>query len=574
MGKKFITAALPYVNNQPHLGNIVGSVLGADVYTRYCKKCGDDAVYVCGTDEYGTATEMEAMKQGIHPREIVEKNRKLHKQVYDWLNLKFDSFGNTDCEAHIALTQEFFRKCYDNGYFEHREITQFYCEKCDQFLADRYVEGVCKLCGYSGARGDQCDKCGKCLKPEDLVEPKCALCSSTPAMKKTKHLFLRLDALQEKIKMYFANTKNDWSANARDIYEEWMKKGIHARCMTRLLKYKWGVQVPLEGYEDKVFYVWFDAPIGYFTFLSQIKPAWLDWVSDAKFIQFMGKDNVPFHSIIFPGMIIAALDKTVVEERIGSRNIENLSKSVENLNINVDCRGAYPIVDVINSTEYLQFSGEKFSKSRNVGIFGMDLVTKDLGCADIWRYYLIKRRPEIKDSDFNTEDFISQVTGDLISNLGNFCNRILKYINKNLEGVPAIDALDSDDKKLISDVNRLYDEYKKLIEGISLRDALGKVFEISSCGNRYLQELQRNKAKMKHGYSLCCSLIVFLAYLVDPFMPTASSKMFLLCNASNGNFPAQFDVVKDIKVSEDITVLFTHFTEVQLSNIRGYSNKK
>lgn len=220
MVKKFIAAALPYVNNRPLVGNFVGSVLGSDVYNRCCKKSGDDTIFIRGTDEYGTATEMEAMKQNLHPSEIVEKNRILHKKVYDWINCDFDFFRQTSCTEHQKLAQKFFKICYENGYFETKDLEQFYCETCSQFLADRYAEGVCNLCGYDGARGDQCDKCGRCLRTNDLSEPKCALCSSTPLIKSSGHLFLRLDSLQEKIKNEMDKRKHNWTENASNIYKE------------------------------------------------------------------------------------------------------------------------------------------------------------------------------------------------------------------------------------------------------------------------------------------------------------------------------------------------------------------
>lgn len=541
--KKFITAALPYVNNQPHLGNVVGSVLGGDIYSRYCKAMGDDAIFVCGTDEYGTATEMEAIKQGVHPRDIVQKNRLIHKRVYDWFNIEFDVFGQTDCDEHIKNTQEFFTKCNENGFFEPQEAVQLFCPKCEQFLADRYVEGTCPHCEYNGCRADQCDKCGRCLKEGELKSPKCTLCGSATELATSSHLFLRLDLVQEKIKAHFAGSFENWSENAKNIYLEWMKKDLYPRCMTRLLKHRWGVPVPLAGYEDLVFYVWFDAPIGYFTFLSQYRQDWQEWATDAKFIQFMGKDNVPFHSVVFPGMILAA---------------------------NGSSSGSYPIVDIINATEYLQFDGNKFSKSRGVGIFGTDLLVKDLGSADLWRFYLTRHRPETKDADFNIEEFIQQVNGDLISNLGNLCNRVLKYIEKKLSRAVKVEELDQRDNLLIAEVNELYSEYTGLMDQIQLREALGKALEISSRGNKYLQELQNDRRRMDHGFSVGYSLITFIGHLIRPFMPTASSKILSLCNVREGVSNQKFEVVREAAIAEEITVVFEPFSETQLSNLRSY----
>jgi len=548
MPKKLITSALPYVNNQPHLGNIIGSVLSGDVYSRYCKKIGDDAVFICGTDEYGTATEMEAMRQGIHPSEIVLKNRKLHEEVYRWMNIEFDHFGHSSCKEHSEFVQSVFLNCYKNGFFEDKIVEQYFCEKCAQFLADRYVEGTCKHCGYHDARGDQCDACKRCLHTADLENPRCSICSDTPILKPYRHLFLRLDELQPHIKRAIDPKLDAWTANACNVYNEWIKKDIHSRCMTRNLKYKWGVPVPLAGYEDVVFYVWFDAPIGYYTFLSQIKKDWREWLADAKVVQFMGKDNVPFHSIIFPGILLAYNDKTTDGFK-------------------------FPIVDAICCTEYLTFCKEKFSKSRKVGIFGMDLVTKDLGCSDFWRFYLIKRRPETKDADFSIDDFILQTRGELIANFGNFCNRTLMYIKKRMGCVFSVHELDSEDEKLVSDVNGLLKEYNELMEKGCLKDGLSKAFEISSCGNKYLQSLQTNKEKMASGYSLCCSLLRLLSHIMEPFVPEASQKLKKMLFSEDAMSIQELAVVSAGKISEDVDVLFKPFTDEQILALQAYNRQ-
>lgn len=551
MKKKFITSALPYVNNQPHLGNIIGSVLSADVYSRFSRNSGDDVVFVCGTDEFGTATEMEAMNKKVHPRDIVQKNRKLHEEVYKWFNIDFDVFGHTDSPEHIERTQEFFWQCYNNGFFEKTASSQFFCENCEQFLADRYVEGECSICKFDNARGDQCDGCGRCLKVEELKKPICVICKKTPIMKTTDHLFLRLDLLQEKIKSTFEKEKDSWSSNAIAIYNEWIQKTLHPRCMTRLLKYKWGVPVPLNGFEDKVFYVWFDAPIGYFTFLANKKTNWREWVKDAEFIQFMGKDNVFFHSIIFPGMILA-------------------TKGLMNCLPNENIKNSYPIVNIINSTEYLNFNGKKFSKSRNIGIFGMDLVKNDMGCSDFWRFYLILRRPESYDSDFNINDFKSHVNGDLISNFGNFCNRVMQFILKKLNGKIEVGELDVVDKKFIDEINSLFKSYKNSMNKIALRDGLQKVLEISSKGNKYLQDLQNNKCKKNHGYSLCYSLILFLGKLIEPFTPEAANKIFDHFGIKEAIILDDFTIIQSAEFKNCMDTLFSKFTPEQLSKYEYY----
>ena len=538
--KIFITSALPYVNNQPHLGNIVGSVLGADVYSRYCKKKGVETVFICGTDEYGTATEMEALKKGVHPREIVETNRKLHMEVYNWMGIEFDSFGRTACPEHTTIVQDIFKKCYENGYFEKKELNQFYCESCAQFLADRYVEGECALCGFPDARGDQCDGCGKCLKVEELKNPKCSICRNTPVFKLSNHLYLRLDLLQNLIKSTMDTKIELWTENAKNIYREWLDKDLIARCMTRSLKYNWGVPVPLDDFSDKVFYVWFDAVIGYLSILSQARPDWEQFFNEAQLVQFMGKDNVFFHAFIFPGILLAA-------------NNNNHT------------------VDIINSTEYLTFNGNKFSKSRKIGIFGMDLVEKDLGPSYLWRYYLLRKRPENKDSDFNVEEFILLVNSDLRSNLGNFCQRVFKFIEKKCDGKIKIDSLDSDDEKFVSDMNTLYSQYKDLMDQIKIRDSVNKALEISSRANKYVQELQDKKEKLLLGFQVSYSAILLLAHVFEPFIPEISKKIFKMCGTESSSlFPTNFEIVKEAEISKDISILFEPLTDIQLENLRSY----
>ncbi|KAI5171253.1 methionyl-tRNA synthetase [Pancytospora epiphaga] len=583
MGKKFITSALPYVNNQPHLGNIVGCVLGGDIYARYCRKRGDEVVYICGTDEYGTATEMEAMKQGVTPMEIVTKNRALHVKIYEWLNLKFDKFGNTTCEEHTKKTQEIFMKCYENGYFQKKSISQRYCIKCEQFLADRYVSGTCAHCGYNGAHGDQCDMCSKYLRKEDLKSPMCSLCGSEPEERPTEHLYLRLDLLKDKIAACLKSRSEQWSKGARDMYNSWIKEELIPRCMTRALKHKWGVPVPLKGFEDKVFYVWFDAPIGYLTFLEQARPDWQEWIADADFVQFMGKDNVPFHSIIFPAMILASLSPASLEKVLAENSqVENFCAKVGDMHVEegikrtgpIDVRHhmEYPIVDVINSTGYLLFNGQKFSKSKNIGIFGLDLVTKNIGSPDLWRYYLTRRRPETGDSNFASEDFIVHVKGDLIGNIGNLFNRVLKYIELRLGGQVHVEELNELDRLFVKEVGELLNEYHLLMDKILLRAALEKITELAQKGNQYLQKHQNDKGRLSHAFSMAYSLLVLLAHVTEPFMPDSAEMMYSFCKVPTSNrvLPNEFAVISDAEISSKIGIIFEPLTEEQLGVLRAY----
>lgn len=291
-----VTSALPYVNNVPHLGNIIGSTLSADVYARYSRSRNRNTLYICGTDEYGTATETKALEDGVSPQQLCDKYHALHAQVYKWFQIGFDHFGRTTTPAQTEICQDVFLKLLKNGYMEKRTMTQLFCERCERFLADRYVEGICPRCGYEDARGDQCDKCGQLLDAIELLEPRCKVCSTRPVPRESPHIFIRMDNLQPRVEEWARKqaVTGGWSSNGRTITESWFKEGLRPFSLTRDLK--WGVKVPkVEGTEDvadKVFYVWFDAPIGYPSITANYTPDWQQWwknPDNVKLYQFMGK---------------------------------------------------------------------------------------------------------------------------------------------------------------------------------------------------------------------------------------------------------------------------------------------
>ncbi|KAJ9697280.1 hypothetical protein PVL29_009185 [Vitis rotundifolia] len=398
-----ITSALPYVNNVPHLGNIIGCVLSADVFARYCRLRGYNVLYICGTDEYGTATETKAMEDNCSPQQICDKYHKIHKEVYDWFDISFDEFGRTSTPQHTEVCQAIFKKLMENNWLSENTMQQLYCETCQRFLADRLVEGTCPTldCNYDSARGDQCEKCGKLLNPTELKDPRCKVCQSTPQIRDTDHLFLELPLLKDKLEEYINNMSiaGCWSQNATQATYAWLKEGLRSRCITRDLK--WGVPVPHEKYKDKVFYVWFDAPIGYVSITACYTPEWEKWWKNPENVdlyQFMGKDNVPFHTVMFPSTLI------------GTGENWTLMKS-------------------ISVTEYLNYEAGKFSKSKGVGVFGNDVKDTKIP-AEVWRYYLLTNRPEVSDTLFTWVDLQAKLNTELLNNLGNFINRVLSFIAK------------------------------------------------------------------------------------------------------------------------------------------------
>ncbi|KAL9240102.1 hypothetical protein vseg_014360 [Gypsophila vaccaria] len=511
-----ITSALPYVNNVPHLGNIIGCVLSADVFARFCRLRGYNTIYVCGTDEYGTATETKAMEEKCSPKEICDKYHAIHKQVYDWFNISFDEFGRTSCPEQTEVCQAIFHKVMENNWLSENTMQQLYCDSCQRFLADRLVEGVCPTpgCNYESARGDQCENCGKLLNPTELKDPKCKMCQSTPHIRDTNHLFLELPLLQDKLEEYIKKTSEagSWSQNAIQVTNGWLKEGLRQRCITRDLK--WGVPVPHEKFKDKVFYVWFDAPIGYVSITACYTPEWEKWWKDpenVELFQFMGKDNVPFHTVMFPSTLLGTGEN-------------------------------WTLLKTISVTEYLNYEAGKFSKSKGVGVFGNDAKDTNIP-VEVWRYYLLTNRPEVSDTLFTWPDLQAKLNSELLSNLGNFVNRVLSFIAKpSGQGYASVipDApqaeLHSLTKALGDKVEKYVDQYVEAMEKVKLKQGLKIAMTISGEGNAYLQESQFWKL-YKEDQAACAivmrtsaGLVYVLACLLEPFMPSFSIEVLKQLN--------------------------------------------
>ncbi|KAI1645422.1 tRNA synthetases class I (M)-domain-containing protein [Daldinia loculata] len=545
-----ITSALPYANNVPHLGNIIGSVLSADVFARFCRARGLPTLYICGTDEYGTATETQALAEGVDPATLCSKYNAIHRDIYSWFKIDFDIFGRTPTPQHTEIVQEMFTRLWENGFIEQRETEQAYCPAHSSFLADRFVEGECSLCHAAGARGDQCDACGNLLDPlepiedakaesgEDrkatgwLVNPRCKLDGATPERRKTKHLYLRLDALQPEIKSWLDNASNshEWSSNAIAITQSWIHDGLKPRSITRDLK--WGVPVPTnlpglsgDDYDKKVFYVWFDACIGYPSitkcYTDRDDPSGKNWErwwknpDNVSLYQFMGKDNVPFHSIIFPGSQLGTREK-------------------------------WTQVTKLSTTEYLNYEGGKFSKSKSVGVFGNS--AKDTGVAvDVWRYYLLSRRPETSDSEFSWREFVDANNNDLLKNLGNFCNRVVKFCHAKLNAVVPDYRTYNDPtgsfQQHKEEVNGLLQTYITNLKGTKLRAGLSTVLSISALGNKLLQDNKLSNQLLSEDPERCGAVVGLalnhlhlIANIVFPYLPeTANGILEQLGVQGSGN---------------------------------------
>ncbi len=504
MKKRLITSALPYVNNIPHLGNLI-QVLSADGFARFCRSKGYETLYICGTDEYGTASETKAAQEGLTPQELCDKYFVIHRDIYEWFEIDFDYFGRTSTQLQTEIVQSIFKKVDENGYIKEAEIEQLYCEHDQRFLADRYVIGECPKCGSPSARGDQCDECGSLLDPTELINPKCGICGNTPILKRTKHLYIdlpkALPLLQEWLDK--ASVEGFWAKNAVQTTKSWIRDGLKERAITRDLK--WGIPVPKEGYEDKVFYVWFDAPIGYISITANYTDEWRDWWQNregVELFQFIGKDNIPFHTVIFPATLLATQDP-------------------------------WTMLHHMSSSEYLNYEGGKFSKSRGMGIFGNDV--QDTGIpADMWRFYLFYNRPEKADVLFTWKDFQEKINGELIGNISNLVHRTLSFIDRFYDGVVPEGEVDGELKDEIAKRVAVIEAH---FERSELREALRNICYLSSVGNKAFQDGEPWKNRTENpeqSASLLRTLIYLLrdlGVLLQPFIPSASAQLLSYLNS-------------------------------------------
>lgn len=548
-----ITSALPYVNNIPHLGNIIGCVLSADVFSRYCRSRGWNSLYVSGTDEYGTATETKAAEEGLTPQQICDKYSALHREVYKWFNIDFDYFGRTTTQQQTDIAQDIFWDLHKNGNLDEQIVQQLFCENCSKFLADRFVEGTCPLCNYEDARGDQCDGCSKLINAVELKNPKCKTCSASPVIKSSKHLFMNLTKLDGALRGHLKESFKGkaWSTNAQQITEAWLRDGIKPRCITRDLK--WGTPCPLEGFQNKVFYVWFDAPIGYLSITANYTEDWEKWWKNPKEVElynFMAKDNVPFHSVVFPCSLLGT-----------EKN--------------------YTLVNHLNATEYLNYEDGKFSKSRNVGVFGNH--AKDTGIdSDVWRFYLLYIRPESQDTVFSWNDLLLKNNSELLNNLGNFVNRSLKFTVSAFNSVlPSATETDTE-YELMAHVNRETMDYHEYMEKAKLRDNIRRILNISRLGNQYLQEnapwklikgSDEDKKRAGTVINIAANLVCHLSNMLAPYMPVTSATIWkqvgLPLNLQDSS-PLKFSkIIKEGHKIGEVFPLFRKLEEAEVTALKA-----
>lgn len=506
--KILVTSAWPYANYLPHLGTVM-QCLSADVVARYYRLKGGDVLMVSGSDEHGTPTEVEAVRLGISPKQLTDKNHAKIVELFGKWGLSFDKYTRTENPVHKEFVQQHLMKIYNRGYIFTQETEMLYCKKCDRFLPDRYVEGKCPYCGYEGARGDQCEACGRLLETTLLIEPYCAICGSKPVRRKTTHWYFDLPKFSNEISKYLNGNKR-LPDNARNFSLNLVKEGLKPRAVTRDIS--WGIAAPFPGAENKSIYVWVEAVLGYVSATIEYfknsheterwKEYWFD--KKSKTLYFIGKDNIPFHTIILPALLLA---------------------SGEDYNLPWN----------VSTTEFLQFKGKKLSKSHRIGIFSDEAL--ELFPADYWRFYLMATRPETKDSNFSWELFIEKVNGDLNDTFGNFIHRTLTFISTQFNGeIPRLEKPDEDAEQTLNALKDKVETVANEIENCKLQSAANIVIGISRIGNQYLNEkepwklIKENRSKAANIFNVAAQIAKALAIVSAPFIPFAAEEIWKTLN--------------------------------------------
>ncbi|CUS81141.1 methionyl-tRNA synthetase [Candidatus Kryptonium thompsonii] len=534
MGKNFkrilVTAALPYANGPIHLGHLAGAYLPADIYVRYQRLKGRDVLYICGSDEHGVPITITAEKEGITPQQVVDKYHYMNKESFERFGMSFDNYSRTSLPLHHQTAQEFFLELYKKGILKEKTTKQLYCEKDRMFLADRYVEGICPVCGSPGARGDQCEKCGSWLEQTDLIEPKCKICGSTPVIRDTSHWYLPLGEFQKKLEEWMG-TKTDWKENVKHYVYSWFKEGLQDRAVTRDLH--WGVKVPIPEAEGKVIYVWFDALLGYISSTKEWaqkigqpekwREYWQD--PDTRLIHFIGKDNIVFHCIVFPAMLMAW----------------NEGRSDE----------IYVLPDNVPANEFLNLEGKKLSTSRNYAVWLNEYLEKFE--PDPLRYALASILPETKDTDFSWKEFQARNNNELADILGNFVNRTLTFAKKNFDNrVPERFELEEIDKELIAKLKEHVDKIANNYENFRIRDGVFETMNLARFANKYFNDtepwrmIKENPRRASTTINLCLQLVRALAILFEPVLPFSSRKIWEMLNLKDDIVKAGWDSAAEL----------------------------
>ncbi len=544
--KYLVTSALPYANGHLHIGHVAGAYLPADIFVRFQKLLGNDVIYICGTDEHGAPISIKAEAEGKTPREIVDFYHKSISQSFIDLEIDFDNFSGTARSDHIKISQEFFLNLFNKGFVIEKTTEQLYCEHDKRFLADRYIEGTCPFpdCGAEGARGDQCDACGRLMDATKLIDPKCKICGNTPVIRETTNWYLELPKFEAPLREWL-KTKTYWKENVLNFILGWLNEGLIERSITRDID--WGVPVPLDGAEGKVLYVWFDAPIGYISSTvewakEQGKPdRWKDyWLDpDTKLIHFIGKDNIPFHTITWPSVLMEQ-DKNFV------------------------------LPYDVPANEYLNIEGKKTSTSKNYAIWVKDVVK--YFDPEYLRFYLAAIAPETKDSDFSWEDFQAKINNELANVLGNLANRVFTFTRKQFDGaLDKPDTLSDISKQTLEDVKDLVSEIRECYENYRVRKAVKLILDIARIGNKYFDEtkpwvaIKEDKTRAAETLYVCIELLRIISIIFSPVLPKSMRKLRAMLNLEQ---PLTWNEVDDplekIELG-DVAPLFRKITDEEVA---------
>jgi len=557
--KKYtVTSALPYANGPLHIGHIAGAYLPADIYVKYRRLKNDDVLFVCGSDEHGAAITIRAKKEGKSPKEIVDFYHDLNKKTFKDFGIDFDIYHRTSQELHHQTAKDFFSVLESKNIFTKKTSKQFYDEKNQQFLADRYICGQCPKCGFDGAYGDQCEKCGSALSPNELINPKSTLSGNKPILKSTSHWYLPMQEHEQWLKNWIENgmldgklqhDPNKWRSQVNGQCMSWINSGLRERAMTRDLD--WGVKVPVQDAEGKVLYVWLDAPIGYISatkeWAKQNNKDWKEyWQNDANLIHFIGKDNIVFHAIIFPIILKA--------------------------------HGDFVLPVNVPANEFLNLEGEKLSTSRKWAIWLHEYLKDFEGQQDALRYTLCATAPESKDTDFTWKDFQTRNNSELVAILGNFINRVVVLINKYYDGfVPGQNELQDYDNEVLLQLNNYGDKIGASIENYKMRDALSEAMNIARIGNKYLADTEPWKLKKSNEkrtetiLNIAIQISASLTVYLKPFLPFASKQLSEILNVEFTSWDCDKKIEKNHKINSP-SLLFTkiedEIIEEQLSKLQ------
>lgn len=553
--RRLVTAALPYINNVPHLGHIVGSHLPADIFARYSRQKGIHTTFIGGSDEHGTPSELAAEQLGIDHKTFCDIIHGVHARIYQWFGISYDNYSRTSTSRHKEIVQELFGEIFKAGHITREKMEMFYDPQAQRFLADRYVEGTCAHCGFKEASGDQCEVCTHVLDPKELIDPKSKLTGTTPELRATEHLFLDLAKFEDQLRSWI-ETRSTWRPQVRKLALSWLDSGLKKRGITRDLKH--GIKVPVEGMGDKVLYVWFEAPIAYISFLAEIEKDWRQYwekeagSTDTEIFHFLGKDNIPFHTIFWPAILMAA--------------------------------GKYKLPDHVEGMQYLNYEGEKFSKSKKRGVFCEAFLASDVN-PDLFRAYLSSIVPEKSDNEFGWKEFQILNNKGLCDTVSNFVHRSSSFnfakFGGKLEKVKE-EKLTDLEKDLIEKVGKLVDDYEKNMDGVQLRTAFKTVFEVASLGNKYIDQAAPWKAiktdpeRAKAIIFVCSYVSKVLATLLVPFLPDAANRIWDQLNlqgqAADPNHLTEirsFNSMPNQLEIKEPKMLFVKLTDEQIEEMRA-----